>query len=291
MTTTSRIGKASLNHPIDQPAVHRPACTAADSARKGIHFPEYQPQQSVPREPVPLAGDLHTPERLHPQQFDSRSYPSGSRKAEAPASTWAAAYIGAPSGRLQPDTITPGTAFDDKGRRFLQIDGNSYAARYDSGHHTWRVVQPADPTKPGIAVKRDEDGTWHPDAEVGLRGGDPKNPSAEEARVRLQLHADLAHGQNLLQQLQQMEQTQRQRIQELEGYDRDLEQQIQSVERSVAPHQQQASELIRLYRDHHEVRTTLSQSRQQLQQVLQTQQLTQLQLQQIQTQLDQLQQQ
>jgi chromosome segregation ATPase len=69
--------------------------------------------------------------------------------------------------------VHPGVRIDEKGRRFVGDGKNTYAIRYDRDHRTERAHQPADPIKPGIPVRLNENGEYQCHGDLGLKGGSP----------------------------------------------------------------------------------------------------------------------
>ncbi len=98
-------------------------------------------------------------------------------------------YEQRPPGALQADPDHPGIHTDTKGQRYIQDAQHTYAVRFDAGNGTWRVYQPDNPTRPGIAVRQNADGRWQIHHDVGLPGGLPpetENRIVEELRNRPQ---------------------------------------------------------------------------------------------------------
>ncbi len=76
-------------------------------------------------------------------------------------------YEQRPPGALQADPDHPGIHTDTKGQRYIQDAQHTYAVRFDAGNGTWRVYQPDNPTRPGIAVRQNTDGRWQIHHDVG----------------------------------------------------------------------------------------------------------------------------
>ncbi|ASL47360.1 Chromosome partition protein Smc [Burkholderia sp. AD24] len=135
------------------------SCSHVDP-RSG-HLPPEPHQPEAPRPSAPVAIHVST-EFRYPHAGDS-----------TPQHFLPAAYISHPSGKLRPDLVHPGVRIDEKGRRFVGDGKNTYAIRYDRDHRTERVHQPADPIKPGIPVRLNENGEYQCHGDLGLKGGSP----------------------------------------------------------------------------------------------------------------------
>ena len=125
------------------------------------HLPPDPHQPEPPRPTAPVSIHVST-EGRYPHAGDS-----------TPQLLLPAAYISHPSGKLHPDLVHPGVRIDEEGRRFVGDGNNTYAIRYDRDHRTERVYQPADPIKPGIPVRLNENGEYRRHGDLGLKGGSP----------------------------------------------------------------------------------------------------------------------
>ncbi|CAB3771553.1 hypothetical protein [Paraburkholderia humisilvae] len=94
------------------------------------------------------------------------------------------AYIGVPKGDLQSDPRHAGVLIDETGQPYVPVGGHYYAVRSDTTNGTWRAVQLQEPVKPGIPIRRDAAGNWHPHGDAGGPGGKP-------LPTRAQLQSDL----------------------------------------------------------------------------------------------------
>lgn len=66
------------------------------------------------------------------------------------------------------------------GRPYIQQDGAMYAARFDAGNATWRLVKASSPDVGyAIPVARDAAGAWRYNRNIGLRGGSPVERPAD----------------------------------------------------------------------------------------------------------------
>ncbi len=283
--TISRVGAMSL--PIDGRAGSAHHAGTIEEGRNHayppkavlkIRLPTFRPPESGPRTPEP--PKVESPQAgFHPLR-NGESTPADKRAGTD--SGLPARYIARSGGKFQPDPRSPGIFFDDKGQRYIESDGKRYAARYDSANQTWRVVQPDDPTRPGIPVKQNSDGSWSSHSEVGGAGG---NPGAGPAQALLLLQQQHAQLQETLDALQAREQAQRLRIVDMEGLQRRIEEEIRTMEGRGAP-EETLWERRQYLRD---VWQTLQTMQQGLNGMLQERQFHVQQLQQVRQQMQQLQ--
>lgn len=100
-------------------------------------------------------------------------------------------YIAHPDGDLRSDTANPGIFIDERGRRYMQSNGNLYGVTRskDEGeaNGTWRVIVHDEPVKPGIPVKQNADGRWTVQNDVGLQGG--HRSAADKANLQASVQA------------------------------------------------------------------------------------------------------
>ncbi|EIF32292.1 hypothetical protein BCh11DRAFT_00011 [Burkholderia sp. Ch1-1] len=70
-------------------------------------------------------------------------------------------------------SATPGVYADAaNGQKFIIADGQAFAVRYDKENATYRIYDPANPSRPTYPVRRDpETGRWEIHNNVGLQGG------------------------------------------------------------------------------------------------------------------------
>ncbi|MDR5761575.1 hypothetical protein [Caballeronia sp. LZ035] len=77
---------------------------------------------------------------------------------------------------------TPGVMVDPRGQRFISMDGQTYAVKYDKDNGTWRVFDQSNPWRPSFPVRLDEQGLWEPHSSTGLAGGvRPLSPERAQA--------------------------------------------------------------------------------------------------------------
>jgi len=108
------------------------------------------------------------------------SFRGAGRQAAAPMATAGTrsgtlpdAYIGAPRGNLTFDPRNAHVLMDESKQPYVAVGQHYYAIRNDPANGTWRVVQPQDPTKPGIPIRPDRAGEWQVHRDVGLPAGRP----------------------------------------------------------------------------------------------------------------------
>jgi len=80
-------------------------------------------------------------------------------------------------------TDSPGVMMDHKGQKFISQGGHDYPVTYDKDNGTWRVNDPGNPWRPSVPVKRNAQGEWELNSNVGLPGGAP--PLAPEVRAAI----------------------------------------------------------------------------------------------------------
>ncbi|EIF32291.1 hypothetical protein BCh11DRAFT_00010 [Burkholderia sp. Ch1-1] len=76
-------------------------------------------------------------------------------------------------------SATPGVYADAaNGQKFIIADGQAFAVRYDKENATYRIYDPANPSRPTYPVRRDpETGRWEIHNNVGLQGGVGRLPA------------------------------------------------------------------------------------------------------------------
>jgi len=125
-------------------------------------------------------------------------------------------YIGNPVGALRSDPRHPGSIWiDDTGQRYLRNGADFYAARFDTGNRTWRVIQTGDPGKPGIPVREAPGSGWSAHRDAGGPAGQPDEAEkarldGEHRRLASEHQSNVTEKQGLLAKIEQLERDKRQ---------------------------------------------------------------------------------
>jgi transcriptional regulator with XRE-family HTH domain/uncharacterized protein YerC len=83
-------------------------------------------------------------------------------------------------------SATPGVYVDAaNGQKFILADNHAFAVKYDKDNTTYRVYDPANPTRPTYPVRHDSgSGKWEIHREVGLQGGAPLISSETKLKAK-----------------------------------------------------------------------------------------------------------
>ncbi|SEC77446.1 hypothetical protein SAMN02787142_1938 [Burkholderia sp. WP9] len=81
-------------------------------------------------------------------------------------------------------SATPGVYVDTaNGQKFILADNQAFAVKYDKDNTTYRIYDPANPTRPTYPVRHDsESGKWEIHQDVGLQGG--TRPISAETKLK-----------------------------------------------------------------------------------------------------------
>ncbi|QYD67312.1 hypothetical protein KZJ38_13115 [Paraburkholderia edwinii] len=169
----------SPNGVPDRPGQQRPGSTASPETAPGAAAPA-----SKPRSPGNAGHRIGNDVR-------SMSTTQSTGSTHAQGAVLPDRYIAHPNGDLRSDTENPGILIDERGRRYMQSNGNLYGITRgkDQGeaNGTWRLIVHDEPVKPGIPVKQNADGRWTLQSDVGLQGG--HRSAADKANLQASVQA------------------------------------------------------------------------------------------------------